>query len=131
MSTQIGLSRSVLPLLLGRGDHLQAVQLGGEGPPGRAGGGLHDPDQQQRQPAQHDVGADAFLQPVVDRAQIDDLLQVAPAPLDLEELLVAQRDVLGRQAGIAGAQQVLAVEVGLGLDRGLVDAQQPAGVTRR
>jgi hypothetical protein len=31
----------------------------------------------------------------VDRAQVDDLPQVAPAALDFQELLVAERDVLG------------------------------------
>ena len=48
------------PVGTGEGDHLQAVELGREGPPGRAGGGLDDSDQQQREPAQHDVGADAL-----------------------------------------------------------------------
>src|SRR4030095_9434505 len=86
-----------------------------------------DSDQQQRQPAQQHVGADARFQPVVDRPQVDDLLEVAPAAVDLEQLLVAQRDVVGGEVGVAAAQQVLAVEVGLGLDGGLVDAQQPGG----
>ena len=89
--------------------------------------GLGDADEQQGQPAQDDVGADALFLAVVDRAQVDDLLQVAPAALDFQELLVAERDVLGGQLGVGGAQQVLAVEVLLGLDRGGVDPQQAAG----
>jgi hypothetical protein len=39
--------------------------------PGVAGGGLGDPDEQQRQPAQLDVGADAVLPEVVDRPQLE------------------------------------------------------------
>ena len=76
-----------------------------------AGGGLDDADEQQREPAQHDVGADAVLAPVVDRAQVEDLLHVAPAALDFQELLVAQGDVLGGQVRVGAAQQVLAVQV--------------------
>jgi hypothetical protein len=73
------------------------------------------------------VGADAVFFAVVDRAQINDLLEGAPAAFDLEELLVAQGDVLRGQGRVGGAEQVLAVEVGLAGDRGLVDAQQAAG----
>jgi hypothetical protein len=73
------------------------------------------------------VGADAFFLAVVDRAQVDDLLEVAPAALDFQELLVAGRDVLGGQLGVGAAEQVLAVQVLLGLDLGGVGAQQPAG----
>jgi hypothetical protein len=51
--------------------------------------------------------------------------------VDLEELLVAQRDVFGRQCRVGAAQQVLAVETLLGLDGGGVDAQQPVAVVRR
>jgi hypothetical protein len=41
------------------------------------------------------VGSDAFFRAVVDRAQVDDLPQVAPAALGFQELLVPGRDVLG------------------------------------
>jgi hypothetical protein len=39
------------------------------------------------QPAQQDVGADPVLAPVVDRAQVQDLLHVTPAALDFQQLL--------------------------------------------
>ena len=58
------------------------------------------------------MGADAFFLTVADRVQVHDAFHVAPAALDLQELLVAQGDVLG------GAQQVLAVEVLLSLGAG-------------
>ncbi|KAA1006162.1 transposase family protein [Pseudonocardia sp. EV170527-09] len=48
------------------------------------------------------------------------------APFDLEELLVAQRDVLGGQVRVGRAEQVLPVELGVGGDLGGVDAEQPA-----
>jgi hypothetical protein len=47
---------------------------------------------------------------------VDDLLHVAPAALDFEELLVSGGDVLGGQVQVEAAQQVLAVQVLLGLD---------------
>jgi hypothetical protein len=75
--------------------HRQALQLPTQRRPALIGGGLGDADQQQRQPAQRHVGADALLLAVVDRSQVDHLLQIVPAPLDLQQLLVAQRDVLG------------------------------------
>jgi hypothetical protein len=52
-------------------------------------------------------------------------------PLDFQQLLVTHGDVLGRQPGITGAQQVFAVEVLLGLDSGGIGPEQAAGVTRR
>src|SRR6266511_4009857 len=101
-------------------------QLGADGGPGLVGGRLDDADQQQGQPAQRDVGADAFFQAVVDRPQVDDLFHVPPAAFDFQQLLVADRDVLGGQVRVGAAQQVLAVEGGFDLDRFGVDAQ-PAG----
>src|SRR5215468_8524810 len=94
-------------------------------------GGLDDPDEQEGEPAQDDVGADALFQVVVDRVQVEYRFHVAPAAFDLQELLVAERDVLGGEFRVGGAQQVFPVEVLFGFDRGFVDAEQPAGVTRR
>jgi hypothetical protein len=54
--------------------------------PGLAGAGLDDADEQQREPAQHNVGADALFEVVTDRAQVEDLFHVPPAAFDLEEL---------------------------------------------
>src|SRR5215217_1829575 len=72
------------------------------------------------------MGADTVFEAVIDRAQVEDLFHVAPAAFDFEELLVAQRDVGGRQVRVRAAQQVLPVEVCLGFAPGLIDAQQPA-----
>jgi hypothetical protein len=91
-----------------------------------AGLAFDDADEQQRQPGEQDVGADAVLEAMEDRAQFDRGLQVAEAAFGFEEVLVAQRDVLGRQVGIAGGQQELAIQLGFGVDLGAVDAQ-PAG----
>ena len=43
---------------------VQLVELPGEAAPGLAGGGLGDPDQEQGQPAEQDVGPDAILSAV-------------------------------------------------------------------
>ena len=48
---------------------VQFLQVLAQQAPGAAGGGLDDPDQQQREPAEDDVGADAVLEPVIDRPQ--------------------------------------------------------------
>jgi len=60
---------------------------------------LGDPDQQQRQPAQQHVGADAPLQPVPDPAQLQGGLEVPEGPLGLQQVLVAQRVALGAEVG--------------------------------
>ena len=72
--------------------------------PGLAGAGLDDPDQEQREPAEHDVGADALFEAVVDRAQVEDLFHVPPAAFDFQELLVAQRDIGRGQVRVRAAQ---------------------------
>ena len=87
-------------LLVGAGGpgeraEVDALQLVAEVAPGLVGLVLGDPDQQQRQPAEEHVRADLFFFAVVDGAQVQRGLHVAPGALDLEQLLVAQRDVLG------------------------------------
>ena len=51
----------------GEGAGLQALEFVAQAVPGVAGGGLGDADEQQGEPAQQDVGADAVFEPVVDR----------------------------------------------------------------
>jgi len=67
---------------------------------------LDDAREQQSQPAQRDVGGDAFFEVVADRSQVDDLFHVPPAAFDFEQLLVADRDVLGGQVRVGTAQRV-------------------------
>jgi len=109
----------------GQGDQVHAVQLVAGVAPGVAGGVLHHPDQQQDQPAQLDVGADAVLAVVEHRTQPEAALQVAPAAFDLHQLLVGVDQVLAGQRLVGGAQQPLAVQVGLPGGGAAVDAQQP------
>jgi len=73
---------------------LQLLKLAAQGGPALLAGRLHDAHEQQGEPAEHDVGADAIFPAVVDGAQVEDLLHVPPAALDLGELLVAEGDVL-------------------------------------
>ena len=66
-----------------------------EAPPGVGGVlVLGDADEEQREPAQQDVGADPVFSPVVHGAEVEVGPQVPPAPFDLEQLLVAGGDVL-------------------------------------
>jgi hypothetical protein len=67
----------------GEGADVQLVELVADVVPGQAGGGLGDADQQQGQPAQDDVGADALFEAVVDRPQVQGGLEGAPAAFDL------------------------------------------------
>jgi hypothetical protein len=63
---------------------VDAVKLPADDGPGLPGGVLGDADQQEGEPAQQNVGADAFFGPVVDRPQVQDLLHVPPATLDFQ-----------------------------------------------
>jgi hypothetical protein len=109
----------------GQGDQVHAVEFVAQVAPGVAGAGFGDPDEQQCQPTQLDVGADAVFAVVVDRAQPEAGFAVTPATLDGEQLFVGGGQVLGGQGEIGGAQQPLAVVVGLACRGGAVDAQQP------
>jgi hypothetical protein len=64
-------------------------ELAADHRPGLPGRVLGDADEQQRQSAQQDVGADPLFEPVVDRPQVKDGFHVPPAALDFEELLVS------------------------------------------
>src|ERR1051325_9044759 len=55
----------------GVGDGVQAAQFLAQAVPGLAGGGLGDADQEQGEPAEHDVSAYAVLAAVVDRSEIN------------------------------------------------------------
>jgi hypothetical protein len=66
----------------GEGAQVQALEFFAQRRPGRSGAGFGDADEQQREPAQQDVGADARLGAVVDRAQVDDLLWSVPDLVD-------------------------------------------------
>jgi hypothetical protein len=94
-------------------------------------GALGDADEEEGEPAQDDVSADALFLAVVDRAEVDDLLEAPPAALDFQQLPVSQGDVLGAHRRVGGAQQVLAVEVLLGLRLAASMRSRPPGVARR
>jgi len=53
---------------------------------------------------------------VEDRPESERSLQVPPTPFDLQELLVGEGEISGRQAVVTGLQQPLAVQLGLSGD---------------
>ena len=55
----------------GERDEVQALQLERDPSPGLAGLAFGDADQQQGEPAEQDVGADAVFEAVEDRAQLE------------------------------------------------------------
>src|SRR5215211_8443475 len=120
-----GVQTCALPIFAGQGDLLQPTGFAVDPPPGLLAAAFGDAGQQQRQPAQQDVGADAVLQPVEDRAQQQVGLQVPEAALGFQQVLVAKGDVLGAEVRVGGGQQVFAVQPLFGLDLGAVDDQPP------
>ncbi|GAA0713816.1 hypothetical protein Drose_26090 [Dactylosporangium roseum] len=92
-----------------------------------AGAAFGDAGQQQGQPADEHVRADAVFEAVEDRPEQQLGLEIAEAAFGLEEVLVAQRDVPGADARVGGGDEVLAVQPGLGLDFARVDAQPAVG----
>ena len=69
------------------------------------------------------MGFDPVLAAVVGGAHVDRVLEIAPAALGFIQRLVALGEVGGAQGLVAGAQQELAVELGLLGDGGAVDPQ--------
>jgi hypothetical protein len=55
-----------------------------------ADGVLHDPEEQQREPAELDVAADPVLAVVEDRSKTERALEVAPAASDTQSRLRRQ-----------------------------------------
>ncbi len=92
-------------------DKANPVELAAQLGPGGGAGVLGDAGEQEGEPAQDDVDADALFLAAAGGPQVDDLLEVSPAALDFQELLIAQGDILGGHRRVGGAQQVLAVEV--------------------
>lgn len=106
-------------------DQVHAVELLANVAPGVAGVVLGDPDQQQAEPAQLDVGAEPVLPVVEHRPQPQRAFQIPPAVLDLGELFVGGGQIGCGEGVVGGADNPFAVEAGIGGDRGLIDAQQP------
>ena len=63
-----GVVWTAVPALPVRATAWTRAEFGGDAPPGRPGAAFGDADEQQRQPADQDVGADAVLEPVEDGA---------------------------------------------------------------
>jgi hypothetical protein len=83
---------------------------------------LDHADEQQRQPAQLDMGAHTVLAVVEHPAQRQRALHVPPAALDRGELLVGRGQVVGGQGDVGCAQRPVAVQALLSLDPGVIDA---------
>ena len=71
-----------------------------DSPPGQFGLAFADADEEQREPADQDVRADAVLEAVKDRAELEGALEVAEAAFGFDQVLVAERDVFGGEVGI-------------------------------
>ena len=117
---------AILPSGVARVTRCIPVELVAHVAPGVGAGVLNHPDQQQGEPAQLDVGADPVLAVVEHGPQPERAFHVPPAPFDGQQLLVCGGQVLAGQGQVGGAQQPLAVQVGLCLDGGSIDAQQPS-----
>lgn len=65
------------------GDLVDADELAGEADPGVPGALLGHPDEEGSEPEQQDIGADAFVEAVVDRTQVEAGLHGAEGPFGL------------------------------------------------
>jgi hypothetical protein len=77
------------------------------------------------------VRPDPFLFPVVGRAQIDDLLEVAPAALDFQRLLVASAMSSAESLGSEVRSRYLPSRFSSALILAAPIRSRPPGVTRR
>jgi hypothetical protein len=68
----------------------------------RPGASFSDAKLQHREPAQQHVGADAWFDAVADGAEFEGGLEVTEASFNLEQVLVAERDILRGQVGVRG-----------------------------
>jgi len=107
-------------------DEVEALQLGRDPSPAVAALAFGDPDQEQREPADDHVRVDAVLEPVEDGPQLQGGLEVAEGAFGLAQVLVAKRDLLRREVGVAAGEQVLAIEALLRGDPAAVDLQAAA-----
>src|SRR5215510_3579108 len=89
--------------------NLNGLELGGDVTPRVTGADLGDTFQQQRQHAQKDMSADATVSPVIDRTHAQAGLHRAPTLLDAKQLLVAERQIFGRQSIVVAGNYPLAV----------------------
>ncbi len=115
-----------LPVGGGQGDQVHAVEFLPDVAPGAVGGVLDHPQEQQGEPAQLDVSSNPILAVVEHRPQPQSALHVQPSRSTCSRLLVGRGQIVLGEGGVGGAQQPLAVQVLLALDRRSVDAQQPA-----
>ncbi len=107
--------------------HLERTEGPLEATPGLPGPVLGDPDEEEPQPAEEDVRPDPVGQPVVDRPDVHQVLEVPEDALRGSELLVAENDVLGGEAVARARHQELAVEAFFRVDLRLVDPEFAAG----
>ena len=84
----------------GERDEVKSAELERDPSPGQLGLAFGDPDEKECEPREQHVRADAVLEAVKHGAQLDRGLQVAEPAFGFEQVLVAERDVLGREVGV-------------------------------
>jgi hypothetical protein len=105
---------------------VQARELAPDRRPGLPGLDLDHAGEQEGEEAEQHVRADPLLLAVVDGAQVERVLERSPGALDLEQLLVAERQLLGRERVVGRGEQELAVQALLGVHLLLVDDEPAA-----
>lgn len=114
-------------LCSGEGDQVHAVELASDVAPRVSNLDLGNAQDEQCQPAQLHMGADAVLAMVIHRSEVDGGLRVALPSFNFEEGLVSESDVLGRERLVGRAEEELAIEFGIPPDGRPIDAQLPRG----
>src|SRR5579871_3103016 len=107
-------------------DHLYLLQARDDVAPRVPGTDLGDACEQQGEYRDGHVRLDAPGTPVKDRSHAQPRLHLAPALLDAQKLLVAEREVLGGERVVVGGDDPLAVVALCLLDGAAVDAEPTA-----
>src|SRR5882672_2404211 len=108
-------------------NNLDSVELRDEVAPGVAAADLGDALEEQREDRDRDVRLDPPRSPVEDRPHAQATLELVPALLHAQELLVAERQILDSEGVVVGGDHPLAVVArGLG-DGSAVDAELATG----
>ena len=105
---------------------VDALELAADRWPGLVGLGLGEAGEEEGEEAEQDVRADAVVFSVVDGSEVEGVFECAPAAFDLDQLLVAERDVVGRERVVGAGEEELAVDAFFGSDLVLVDDETAA-----
>ncbi|EQB97640.1 hypothetical protein GA8_00040 [Geobacillus sp. A8] len=73
------------------------------------GPNLYDANQQENQPTEQHMHTNVVFQAMIHGSQFQCRFQCTKSQLDIHQLLISQRDILGRQCVIGRADKIFAI----------------------